>query len=83
MENLRAVNPDSVSKVVDENGEPLVVYLGRALLIPRSSTRVGSAPESCSQQMPGAGFTSRRTGNWPSDTGRGLFLLSLLVIRSF
>jgi hypothetical protein len=28
MENLRAVNLDSVSKVVDENGEPLVVYHG-------------------------------------------------------
>lgn len=28
MEKLRSVNPDSVSKVVDENGEPMVVYHG-------------------------------------------------------
>lgn len=26
---LNAVNPDSVSKVVDANGEPMVVYHGR------------------------------------------------------
>ena len=82
MEKLRSVNPDSVSKVVDENGEPLVVYHGTP-----DPGFTEFVPETITNPEEEYGFffsTSKAVASNPeyTDEGRGRVIAAFLKVAN-